>query len=103
MPVPAVEPAPEVSTPAAEPVVSATPAEIIPPAAVQPIVVPASAPAVDLAADLDQAGLVMIETATDKPPVVAPVAEPPRPLGRKPKPPVVVADEPLQMVETRHE
>jgi hypothetical protein len=31
----------------------------------------------------------------------APVADVAVPLGRKPKPPVVVANEPLQMVETR--
>jgi ribonuclease E len=107
MPIPAVKPIPEETAPAVEPVVNTTPAEVIPQAAVQPIVVPTAtppaAPAVDLAADLDQAGLVMIETTTDKQPVAAQIAEPPRPLGRKPKPPVVVADEPLQMVETRHE
>ncbi|HEY1153356.1 MAG TPA: hypothetical protein VGE73_05845 [Pseudolabrys sp.] len=48
--------------------------------------------------DLSSAGLVMIET---KAAASAPaVAEAPVQLGRKPRPAAVVADEPLQMVET---
>ena len=56
----------------------------------------------DFSANLQQAGLVMIETsglAAQQSPATLPT----QPLGRKPKPPVVVADEPLQMVETRHD
>ena len=51
-------------------------------------------------ADLQQAGLVMIETvAAAQPAAPEPMAPP---LGRKPKPVPVVANEPLQMVETRN-
>ena len=62
----------------------------------------AEAPSIDLTANLEQAGLVMIETAasTNAPPPAP--SETPK-LGRKPKPPVAVAAEPLQMVETRHD
>ncbi len=67
----------------------------------KPAPAPASAPAVDLAATLEQVGLVMIQTssAATQP---ATSAETPITLGRKPKVPVVIAEQPLQMVETRH-
>jgi ribonuclease E len=43
----------------------------------------------------------MIETSSDAPKPVA-IEAPAQPLGRKPKPAVVIASEPLQMVETRN-
>jgi ribonuclease E len=93
----AAEPAPQpVAVPAA--VVAATP----PPAA-DPIIVPPAAPpaAVDVKESLQQVGLVMIETSH-----AAPAADPfaaVQPLGRKPRPAPVIASEPLQMVETKHD
>ncbi|MCF8184562.1 MAG: Rne/Rng family ribonuclease, partial [Polynucleobacter sp.] len=71
---------------------------------VDPIIVP-SAPkpelaAVDISGSLEKAGLVMIETQAEAPRVEATLA-PTQALGRKPKPPAVVASEPLQMVETK--
>jgi len=68
-----------------------------------PAIVEATAPPaapIDLTADLAQAGLVLIETSAAKP---MPVDVPKQPLGRKPKPVMSVADEPLQMVETRRD
>jgi hypothetical protein len=44
----------------------------------------------------------MIETAAGSQVAAAPVVEAPR-LGRKPKAPVIIAAEPLQMVETKHD
>ncbi|MDP2810480.1 MAG: Rne/Rng family ribonuclease [Rhodocyclaceae bacterium] len=65
---------------------------------------PKPAPVVMPPVDLQQAGLVMIETSADKAPRPTPeIAVPAQPLGRKPKPVVVVANEPLQMVETRND
>ena len=67
-----------------------------------PVVVPIEAPAAEIAAkpvDLASAGLVMIETSATAATPVTP--EPPVQLGRKPRPPVTIAEEPLQMVETR--
>ncbi len=96
-----VEPVVSTIPPAVEPppVVSAAPD---PTPAPEPAPIPSVAPAVDVAASLSQAGLVLIETAADK---SAPSpTETPRPaLGRKPKPVVAPADEPLQMVETHRE
>jgi hypothetical protein len=46
---------------------------------------------------------VMIETAAGKAMPSAVVSEPPVQLGRKPKPAPVIAQEPLQMVETKHD
>jgi hypothetical protein len=63
----------------------------------------ATSPAVDISADLEQAGLVMIETAADKNKPAPTFAAPEVPLGRKPKAVQEVAAEPLQMVETRRE
>ncbi len=102
---PVAAPAPAaVVEPIVEPVVAAAPAPATPAAPIvvpAPVAQPAAAP-VDLEADLQQAGLVMIETAGGNRPAAPPVAEAPR-LGRKPKAPVVIAAEPLQMVETKHD
>ncbi len=75
------------------------------PAAAQPAPQAASpaakAPkAEDTVAALEEVGLVMIETSAGHEPTPATVQA--KPLGRKLKPVAVVADEPLQMVETRH-
>ncbi|HQR03185.1 MAG: Rne/Rng family ribonuclease [Proteobacteria bacterium] len=52
-------------------------------------------------ANLQEAGLIMIETSSASA-AQAPVSSvPAQPLGRKPKPVAIVADEPLQMVETQ--
>jgi ribonuclease E len=59
----------------------------------------APTPAISLGSNLEQAGLVMIETSAASPAVFIESEQPK--LGRKPKAPVAIADEPLQMVETR--
>ncbi|MDD5250827.1 MAG: Rne/Rng family ribonuclease [Rhodocyclaceae bacterium] len=95
-----------VTMPVAAPVAAPVVAPVVAPVAAPVVaaVEPAPAPqAIDLAADLQQAGLVMIETAADMAAPAAPVAETPRLLGRKPKAVAVIASEPLQMVETKHD
>jgi hypothetical protein len=114
MPQAAAEPTAESTTSTDVPIAVAEPVMPEPVAIVAPVaqpspvaeiqaIVPEPTPAIDISSDLAQAGLVMIETAASK--AHADVAiELPRPqLGRKPKAPVLVADEPLQMVETRRE
>ena len=86
--IPAVQPAPT-PLPAAEPIQ-------IKPVAPQAIIAPEP---VDLSADLEKAGLQMVETSASTSYVPAP-SVPPQPLGRKPKPAVVINAEPLQLVET---
>ena len=66
-----------------------------------PVAVAAPVAAVDLTASLQQAGLQLVETSSDKPRPAAQTAAPAQPLGRKPRPVVVIADEPLQIVETK--
>ena len=86
------------------PLAVATPVQPATPAVADPIIVPpAPKPApVDLSGSLQQAGLVMIETSSSTPhPAAAPESAPA--LGRKPKPAPVIAAEPLQMVETKHD
>ncbi|MBL8488123.1 MAG: Rne/Rng family ribonuclease [Rhodocyclaceae bacterium] len=126
-PMPWPVPMPKPAAPVTEPVVAAAApaapaAEALPPLPVEPTlapvatpvveaaVVPSAAPEVapppapveaaapiDLSANLEQAGLVMIETQAK--PAATPT-EPAPVLGRKPRPAVVIAEEPLQMVET---
>jgi ribonuclease E len=94
---PAAVPMPE---PVAPPPMPVAMVEAAPPPA--PVVAPQPIK-VDLSGSLEQAGLVMIETAAEKKArLEAPVVEQPQ-LGRKPKPVVVIADEPLQIIETRRE
>ena len=64
-----------------------------------PQVAPAPTP-IDLKPALDKAGLVMIETQNTAP--LETYMQPPPVLGRKPRPQVQVAAEPLQMVETKN-
>ncbi|MCX7172784.1 MAG: Rne/Rng family ribonuclease [Proteobacteria bacterium] len=82
-----------------------TPAISVPAPAVSPVSVappvPAE-PAVDLSAALAQIGLVLIETSNKAGPA-AEIVVPAQSLGRKRRAPVVIPEEPLQMVETRHE
>jgi hypothetical protein len=75
----------------------------MPPAAADPIIVPPApqAPVADVKETLQQVGLVMIETSHAAP--VADMLAPTQPLGRKPRPAPVIASEPLQMVETKHD
>ena len=103
VPQPMPQPVPYPVTVAAMPipatVVEAAPiAQPMPQAAPQPI-------KIDLSGSLQQAGLVMIETAAEKKDRldVQPMAGEQPQLGRKPKSVVVIADEPLQIVETRRE
>jgi hypothetical protein len=77
-------------------VLVATPA----PTAADPIIVPQPA-AVDVKESLQQVGLVMIETNRAAP--AADAFTPTQPLGRKPRQAPVIASEPLQMVETKHD
>jgi hypothetical protein len=61
-------------------------------------------PRIDLQQVVDDSGLVMVETARDK--LQAWQTDEPAlgeaPRGRRRRPPTVIADEPLVMVETRH-
>jgi hypothetical protein len=79
---------------AVQPAAAAAPAVQAAPAAV--------VPKVDIKAALEETGLVMIETSRDKAiGNAAATLQPEVRLGRKPKPPVVINEEPLKMVETR--
>jgi ribonuclease E len=91
---------------AAEPVIANEPVAAIE-VAPEPVPVPANIPAtitapaepIDLSSELQKVGLQLIETSGK---ASAPVMEAPvQPLGRKPKPAPVLANEPLQMVETQ--
>jgi ribonuclease E len=99
-PAPVVVPTPAAAEPAPLPVAEAA-IEAKPVA--EPIIVPpAPKPAaVDVKESLQQVGLVMIETSHAAPPADA--FAPAQPLGRKPKPAPVIVNEPLQMVETKHD
>jgi len=92
------EPVAAVATPAAAAIEPVQPTE-----APKPEPAKAVAPVIDTAASLEQAGLVMIETAVSKVQSSMPIEVPQQPLGRKPKVPMIVAEEPLQMVETRRD
>jgi ribonuclease E len=95
-----------VAQPVAE--VAAAPVAVTPvvqaePKAVEPVPV-AVAVVVDIEKALEQSGLVMVETSSDKAqswqPEAAVSEEAPRPRRKRPVP-VVVSDEPLMMVETQ--
>jgi len=87
-----VAPQPVVAVPA--------PPAAVPAAPVAPAPMVQSAAPANLSASLEQVGLVLIETSSSVRPSVE-VAAPPQPLGRKPRPPQAIPDEPLQMMETR--
>jgi ribonuclease E len=95
-PVPVAElpmPVEEVAEPAPAPVVAIEPT-------FTPKVMPAPVkPQIDISVALQESGLVMVETSREKAPVSIP-AEPEVRLGRKPKAPVVISNEPLKQVET---
>ena len=62
---------------------------------------PAPVPPIDLDAVVEASGLVMVQTDPQRS-GRSPLPESPQPvLGRRPRPPAVVADEPLQQVETQ--
>ena len=92
-----------VDAPIEQPSVEAVPAPVesvqAAPTVEQPPPQPSSS--IDLSSTLQQAGLVMVQTTSS--PVTSPdtAAMPPQPLGRKPKPAVMLTNEPLQMVETK--
>ena len=84
------------------PIVIVAPAVTIEP--VEPIVVPVPPPPppVDLSANLQQAGLQMVETSSATLAAAPPASSAPQQLGRKPKPAAIISDEPMQMVETQN-
>jgi ribonuclease E len=110
-----VSPEPPAAEPVAMPEAAAIAEPVAAPIAVQPAAAAAPAvqaappappaavvPKVDIKAALEETGLVMIETSRDKAiGNVAATLQPEVRLGRKPKPPVVINEEPLKMVETR--
>jgi ribonuclease E len=114
----AVAPAPTFAAPIqeAEPEVAAAPvavpsepAQIVAeaPAPASVVIEPVTAPPVvsapvDMSASLQQAGLVLIETAAGQR-SAEPIVVPQPALGRKPKPVAAIASEPLQMVETKRD
>ncbi len=61
---------------------------------------PVATPPADLSASLQQAGLQLVETSSAKSRPQIEAMPPAQPLGRKPRPAPVIADEPLQIVET---
>jgi hypothetical protein len=106
-----VSPEPPAAEPVAMPDAAASAEPVAAPIAVQPAAAAAPAvqaapaavvPKVDIKAALEETGLVMIETSRDKAiGNAAATLQPEVRLGRKPKPPVVINEEPLKMVETR--
>jgi ribonuclease E len=85
-------------------VVKPQPLAVIPAPAVAPEPAPTPVEALgNLTASLEQAGLVLIETKSHQAPPVAEETFSTQPRGRKPRPPVVIPTEPLQIVETRHD
>jgi ribonuclease E len=113
-PVPEPTPAPPAYTaasvreaaPAVAPAPVAVPvAEVAPAPVSAPVPSPAPAAQIDLSGALEQAGLVMIETAAEKSARIAAETAPseqPR-LGRRPRPVEAIAEQPLQMVETKRD
>lgn len=99
---PTVKAAPEASPAQSEIVqsaISALPSSVMPIVASPPVAHP-PAPATDFSDTLQQAGLILIETKqTNQAPST--LGTPAQPLGRKPKPAPIIADEPLQMIETK--
>jgi ribonuclease E len=83
---------PETPAPATEPV---------PPRNPEPPAIPART--ADLFGSLEETGLVMIETSSEKPIVSVGTVEEPVRRGRKPRPAPLVVEEPLQQVETHRE
>ena len=93
-PSPVAEPAVAVKLP--EPV-----AEAVQPAPAVQAEVPAATPPADLSASLQQAGLQLVETSSTKPRPQVEAMTPAPQLGRKPRPAPVIANEPLEIVETK--
>jgi ribonuclease E len=78
-----------------------TPATVLSPAAGSTSAeLESSVTAPDLSGNLAQAGLIMVQTSHPAPAVSF---EPLQPLGRKPKPRLILPSEPLQMIETKQD
>ena len=95
-----------ISGAAAAPTIDVPAAVALPLVTSEPAAAPASPapdPVADISASLEQAGLVLIETKSHNASPVAEVSVSTPPRGRKPRPPAVIPNEPLQMVETRPE
>ena len=89
------EPVEEFATPAPAPVVAAEPVYA-------PIPMPAPVePQADISVALQECGLVMVETSRERATAQVP-ANPEIHLGRKPKAAVVVGNEPMMQLQTRH-
>ncbi|MBK6675823.1 MAG: Rne/Rng family ribonuclease [Rhodocyclaceae bacterium] len=111
---PAEAPLPQSSMPETPPVVQAEPmAAAVADITVAPVASPSEPrmeattaepppPMPDIAVNLEQAGLVMIETASSGNIAQSTPLDAPK-LGRKPKASVAIADEPLQMIETKRD
>lgn len=67
-------------------------------AVASPAAIIVAEPAPDFSANLEQAGLIMVQTVHTAP---AANLAPTQPLGRKPKPVIIAPSEPLQMIETK--
>jgi len=68
-----------------------------------PAPAPVVAPAADLQSTLADSGLVMVETSAERAAGIEPVIVEQPQLGRRRRPAPVIADEPMQQVETRNE
>jgi len=86
---------------AAEPAAAVEQPEPVAVAAQPAPVVQAEEPPIDLSASLQQAGLQLIETSSDKPRAQIETLASTPPLGRKPRPAPVIVNEPLEIVETK--
>lgn len=64
---------------------------------------PVVAPAADLQSTLADSGLVMVETSAERAAGIEPVIVEQPQLGRRRRPAPVIANEPMQQVETRNE
>jgi hypothetical protein len=60
-----------------------------------------AAPSINLDAVLEASGLVLVQTDPQRSAQSSVQDSPPPVLGRRPRPPVAIADEPLQQVETQ--
>jgi hypothetical protein len=98
---PVVEPVVRIEATVPQPVAAVT---IEPqPLPVESIAVKAESAPISVAANLEQVGLVMIETAAGKTLSAPPIETSTQPLGRKPKAAIAIASDPLQMVETHRD
>ena len=106
-PIPQAQPVEEIMAPVPTVAVEAPTATVETVITIEPVTVPVVAPPppppppVDLSANLQQAGLQMVETSSSSP-AVPTVTIAPQQLGRKPKLAAIISEEPMQMVETQN-